>query len=1128
MTLSGTAAQINAALTGLTYTNTPDYNGPAQITVVTSDGTAAPVTDTIGITVTPVADITDDTVTTAENANITFNVLTGTNGATADSFEGTSPALTAINGAAFTAGSPIAIPGGTITVLANGQVTYGPTTNFSGPTSFTYTVTSGGVTETATVNLGVIADIAPVNAVPGPQTAAEDTPLPISGVSVSDVDSTSLTTTLTVSNGTANVATGGGATIGGNGTNIVTISGTAAQINAALTGLTYTNTPDYNGTAQIAVATGDSILTTTDTIEITVTPVADITNDTVTTNEDTNVSFNVITGTGGATADSFEGTPTITAINGAAFTAGNPIAIHPEERSRRGDQAGLVSICASGRLQRPNGLQLHGDLGRSDGDSDGERRGDARERRAGEYGAWGADDGGRHGAADLRGECGGRGWRPVGDHDADDHYNGSANVTTGGGAAIGGNGTNTVTISGTAVQINAALTGLTYTNTPDYNGPAQITVATNDGTVTTTGTIGITVTPVADITNDTITTNEDTNVSFNVITGTGGATADSFEGAPVVTAINGVAFTAGSPIAITGGTITVATNGAVTYAPAADYNGSTNFSYTVTSGGVTETATVTLNVTPVNDAPVNTVPGAQTTPEDTAKAITGVSVSDVDGDPLTTTLTITNGTASVTAGGGAMIGGNGTNIVTISGTAAQINAALTGLTYTNTPDYNGAAQITVATNDGTVTTTNTIGITVTPVADITNDTVTTNEDTNVSFNVIAGTGGATADNFEGTPTVTAINGAAFTAGSPIAITGGTITVATDGQVTFVPTAKFTGPTSFSYTVTSGGVTETATVNIGVTPVDDPPVAENDKGQVNENKPAKGNVLPNDTDPDGDPLSVTCFTVEGKTYNCGHDAMIPGIGKLVIKSNGSYTFTPASNYCGPVPVATYTISDGKGGTASATLTLGPIVPVQQTPPVPGTPPPPPKSVPAADPAPFVFAFDTFHNFSTEENSLHNLLAPGPLTQLAPIDNAGPAILPLAPIYSGEADPGSTLVIELYNSNGVRIATQMVMADAGGNWLANFGGAALRDAPSDVRITQLGAPYAFGAGGGHNLRTYYSPAAINPGHFLSQTTSEGVGDEAAPLLGGLDLANPIQLGAVKYGGEFLPSAGVASGD
>ena len=246
-----------------------------------------------------------------------------------------------------------------------------------------------------------------------------------------------------------------------------------------------------------------------------------------------------------------------------------------------------------------------------------------------------------------------------------------------------------MTISGTAAQINAALTGLTYTNTPDYNGAAQIMVATNDGTVTTTNTIGITVTPVVDITNDTVTTNEDTGVSFNVITGTGGATADSFEGS--ITGGDG-----DQQGGVYGrepdcdhwrndhGGDQWSGNGHLRRA-ANRFNGPTSFSYTVTSGGVTETATVNIGVTPVNDAPrVNTVPGAQTTPEDTAKAISGVSVADVDGDPLTTTLTITNGTASVTAGGGATIGGNGTSTVTLSGTAAQINAALTGLDSTRT------------------------------------------------------------------------------------------------------------------------------------------------------------------------------------------------------------------------------------------------------------------------------------------------------------------------------------------------------------------------------------------------------------------------------------------------------------
>ena len=110
------------------------------------------------------------------------------------------------------------------------------------------------------------------------------------------MDSASLTTTLTITNGTAAVTTGGGATIGGNGTSTMTISGTAAQINAALTGLDPTQIRRIiTGAAQITMITGDGILTDTDTIGITVSAVADITNDTVTTSEDTGVSFNVIT-----------------------------------------------------------------------------------------------------------------------------------------------------------------------------------------------------------------------------------------------------------------------------------------------------------------------------------------------------------------------------------------------------------------------------------------------------------------------------------------------------------------------------------------------------------------------------------------------------------------------------------------------------------------------------------------------------------------------------------------------------------------------------------------------------------------------------------------------------------------
>ena len=61
---------------------------------------------------------------------------------------------------------------------------------------------------------------------------------------------------------------------------------------------------------------------------------------------------------------------------------------------------------------------------------------------------------------------------------------------------------------------------------------------------------------------------------------------------------------------------------------------------------------ITLNISAVNDAPVNTVPAAQTTNEDTSKAITGLSISDVDAGSgtMTVTLGVTSGTLTVTGG----------------------------------------------------------------------------------------------------------------------------------------------------------------------------------------------------------------------------------------------------------------------------------------------------------------------------------------------------------------------------------------------------------------------------------------------------------------------------------------------
>ncbi|WP_165483208.1 cadherin-like domain-containing protein, partial [Legionella quateirensis] len=188
--------------------------------------------------------------------------------------------------------------------------------------------------------------------------------------------------------------------------------------------------------------------------------------------------------------------------------------------------------------------------------------------------------------------------------------------------------------------ITTALDGLSYTPVADYNGPDSLTVVTSDGTLSDTDSIAITVNPVVDIVNDVITLNEDTVATYDVNNN------DTFENAGhTITAIDGTAITAGNTVTVANGTVLLNNDGTLSFTPTANYNGSTSFTYTVTSGGVTETATVNLTVNPVNDAPINSVPGAQTTNEDTAQVFSSangnaISLTDIDSASVTTTISV--------------------------------------------------------------------------------------------------------------------------------------------------------------------------------------------------------------------------------------------------------------------------------------------------------------------------------------------------------------------------------------------------------------------------------------------------------------------------------------------------------
>ena len=123
-----------------------------------------------------------------------------------------------------------------------------------------------------------------------------------------------------------------------------------------------------------------------------------------------------------------------------------------------------------------------------------------------------------------------------------------------------------------------------------------------------------------------------------------------------------------------------------------------------------------------------------------------------------------------------------------------------------------------------------------------NDAVTTAEDTAVSVAVLANDTDLDGDSV----TVTAVSAPAH----------GTAAVNADGTITYTPAANYNGADSFSYTIGDGnGGTATATVSVTVTAANDAPVAADDTATTAEDTPVTIAVLANDTDPDGDTLSV---------------------------------------------------------------------------------------------------------------------------------------------------------------------------------------------------------------------------------------------------------------------------------
>ncbi|EHO8536311.1 tandem-95 repeat protein, partial [Vibrio parahaemolyticus] len=508
-----------------------------------------------------------------------------------------------------------------------------------------------------------------------------------------------------------------------------------------------------------------------------------------------------------------------------------------------------------------------------------------------------------------------------------------------------------------SIQISIVSGVATITPTADWNGKETITFTAKEPSgESISQTVNFTVAPVADIVADNATVVEDTPTIIKVLGN------DTFEGTDKVVSLD----TNNGPA---NGTVSVNPDGSVTYTPNDNYHGTDSFTYIVTSGGVSESAIVEVNVTPANDAPV-AKDDIATTQEDTAVTIDVLpNDTDVDGDKLSIesvsvpkeqgtvevvdgklvftpaenfngdaeiTYTVTDGALTDQATVKVTVNAvNDTPVVesniadqtlaedftpytidlntafsdvdnvdgeltfSVSGNSNIQVAIVNGIaTITPTADWNGSETLTfTATDPSGESVSQPVNFTVAPVADIVADKATVVEDTPTIIKVLGN------DTFEDDGKVVSLD----TNNGPA---NGTVSVNPDGSVTYTPNDNYVGKDTFTYIVTSGGVSESTTVNVDVTPVNDAPVAKDDTATTQEDTAVTIDVLPNDTDVDGDKLSI-------------QSASVPEAQGKVEIVDGKLVFTPAENFNGDAEI-TYTVTDGElTDAAKVTVTVNPV-------------------------------------------------------------------------------------------------------------------------------------------------------------------------------------------------------------
>ncbi|EHR6436276.1 tandem-95 repeat protein [Vibrio parahaemolyticus] len=977
-----------------TISPTADWNGSETLTFTATDPSGESISQTVNFTVASVADIVADKATVVEDTPTIIKVLGN------DTFEGDDQvvSLDTNNGPA----------NGTVSVNPDGSVTYTPNDNYHGTDSFTYIVTSGGVSESTTVSV----DVTPVNDAPVAKndisTTQEDTAVTIDVLSNdTDVDGDKLSI------------------------QSVTVPEAQGKVEIVDGKLVFTPAENFNGQAEITYTVTDGQLTDEAKVTVTVNPVNDaptikvdavesITEDAV--NTDTVVATLTVRDT-----DTSEDQLTVSLennSNGYFVLVGDEVKLtQAGVDAVNNDELNLKDLTISASVSdgvNPTANDSDSLIVNRVNDAPTVENAIADQVLSEDFDVY---------TIDLN--------EVFKDTDSSLEFSVSGN--------------NSIPIS----IVNGVAT---ISPTADWNGSEALTfTATDPSGESVSQTVNFTVAPVADIVADKATVVEDTPTIIKVLGN------DTFEGTDKVVSLD----TNNGPA---NGTVSVNPDGSVTYTPNDNYHGTDSFTYIVTSGGVSESAIVEVNVTPANDAPV-AKDDIATTQEDTAVTIDVLpNDTDVDGDKLSIesvsvpkeqgtvevvdgklvftpaenfngdaeiTYTVTDGqltdeakvtvtvnpvndaptikvyavesitedavsidtvvatltvrdtdtsedqltvslennsngyfvlvgdevkltqagvdavnndelnlkdltiSASVSDGVNPTANDSDSLIVNRVNDAPTVENAIANQvlsedfdTYTidlnevfkdtdsslefsvsgnnsipisivngvatisPTADWNGSEALTfTATDPSGESISQTVNFTVAPVADIVADSVTVVEDTPTIIKVLGN------DTFEGDDKVVSLD----TNNGPA---NGTVSINPDGSVTYTPNDNYHGTDSFTYIVTSGGVSESTTVNVDVTPVNDAPVAKDDIATTQEDTAVTIDVLSNDTDVDGDKLSIQSATVPEAQ------------GKVEIV-DGKLVFTPAENFNGHAEI-TYTVTDGQlTDEAKVTVTVNPV-------------------------------------------------------------------------------------------------------------------------------------------------------------------------------------------------------------